>query len=152
MEQQFRNMAQKEVGGVMYDIYCLPPALAYEKKAELLKLVLPVVGSLVPSGNIQDLFGGDVNIDNALGTFSAILSPKQFTELTLLFLKRVKRDGQPIDIDVEFMGRTGQMLLLFWACLEVNYADFFDVCRAKAGFLKELLTPAKAPSVGKSGD
>lgn len=152
MEQTYANMAVKNVGGVDYEIFCLLPTQAIEKKAELMKLVLPVLGTLCPTGNIKDLFNGDIPIENALGTFSALLSPQQFTALILTFLKRVKRDGKNIDVDVEFMGKTGQMMLVFWACLEVNYSDFFDVCRAKLAFLGPILTQVKTPSAGKSGD
>jgi hypothetical protein len=138
MQDEVRNMKTKEVGGVSYDVFCLPPLQALELKATLLKIVLPTVGALLPNGeqfNLSTMFDGEMNMEAALGVFSLHLQEKSFVALVETFLKRVQREGNPIDINVEFMGRTGQLLLLFWACLEVNYADFFDVLKGRAASL-----------------
>ena len=151
MAETTRNMQVKTVEGVEYEIYTLPPLQALALKARILKTLLPALGTLVPSGDMAALYDGSLNIQGALAALASSMDERELTDTVETFLKRVKRGGAPISVDVEFNGRTGQMLLVFWACLEVNYADFFAVLKERAGSLAPLLRRAPSPSAGQSG-
>lgn len=118
-----------EINGKKYDIELLPARQSAMIGLELVKLILPSFGVWVDSKSKEEFVLPE---ENDMFAEAAMLLVSQMGKVNIadiidLLTKNVTRDGNPVDVDVEFRGDVAGLMQLIKYALEKNIGPFGDL-------------------------
>ncbi len=133
-----RENVIKNINGIEYEIWQLPPRTAMSILTKLAKLIGEPIGKAI--GGIKGL-DGDISFDlvgEAIGVLTNKLEEAEVQFIIDTLFKYIKiRDEKgalvAVNIDLHFHGKVMDILTLTGMALEVNFSDFFAVLKAKVG-------------------
>jgi len=131
------------IGTSTYTIELLPAVQAFAVGTQLLKVFLPALGAYIDGSKKEKLVLPE---DNDMFTEVGLLLVSQLDKVSVVDLVsaltlNVKKEGQPVDVNKEFMGNLGGFAALLEFILKENCGSFFtDYLQAKGISLPSLKT------------
>lgn len=160
-----REPVEKIIDGEKYRFMLMKPTESLDMMTKLSDIFGPAISKLFASFDKNDM--DKTNVDTALlGDAIAVLCSRmnegRVSSVVKVFTKEIislgseghKGSGQINDTVFEehFQGRLLHLAKVFISCLEVQYADFFDVFKGKLGFLKNLAAISSIKQTSKGGN
>lgn len=135
-----RNREIVTIGESSYEIEKLPPKIAIKILTRLIKLLGEPISKAVkgvsesndPKKSILDTELTQLDfVAEAITALTSNLDENmilQTIELLLGYVYKKNRDGGyvVVQMDIDFQGKTNEMLKVIKSCLEVNFKDFFE--------------------------
>lgn len=146
-------------GAATWAMNNLPATEGLKALTQILGIIgepLGALGEAKKSSNAADLLGmelsGDI-IAKALAAIARNVADPKTIDLVKLLLSGLRKDGKPVNFDLEFSGNYRLLLLelLPWS-LKVNFADFLDGESGLPSLLGRVrdLVPAPTPVTSTS--
>lgn len=116
-----------EIKGKTYTIELLPATQAFAVAIQLVKIALPTIGAIVDGTKKQDSILPE---EDNLFTDAAVLLVTQMNNISVLDIvqlltQKITVDGKSVEIDTEFKGNLGGLVLLLEFIIKENVGDFF---------------------------
>jgi hypothetical protein len=143
-----RTSEAKEINGVKYEVFMLPPKISLSLMEDLGKVLGPAFGALVDrsfSSQTGDALDSEVSFTGAAKLLFQNLEKGMMQDVILKLASVTHADGTPLDKiwEVHFLGKMGSLFKWLGFALRTQYSDFLEEVGIASGLNNVLAAVSK---------
>ena len=141
-----RDPIKKEIDGVYYTFYQLPPRKSLKLLIRIFKIIGTPLGNAVDSQDTESILDKNFNLGAVVSSLCDRLDINEVESIIDQLLSQATLDGLgevSKNFDVIFGGRIAHLFKVVYAGMEAEYSDFFGEKSVLQNFLKKADTNLK---------